>query len=175
MAGDEIADLKRQRDEAAIALFAEKSLAERAIAIEATKEYGAATIKSLILLNGGAIIALLALLSALYSKDAGAALIAAKVLTVRLSKALAWFAGGLGLAAITSAVGYLNWFNVAATYGTPSDVADWMRGEKAIATERWRERAINATIGLACLSALTSLACFGWGAWTVFRAFRRLI
>ena len=70
-------------------------LTERLKAIDFQKEYGQNAVRTLFLLNGGAILALLTLLGALYGKGDPAAAQLARELSRGLLPAFPWFVVGL--------------------------------------------------------------------------------
>lgn len=154
-------------------VFAESTRAERVVAMQATSEWGLFAVRTVFLLNGAAIVALLAFLGSLYGKD-GASIAVAKILTVQMANAFQWFLGGVGAAAFTTGMGYLNWSAFTAFYPDPSDQVGWIRGKEVPAISRIYHWIHRSTMILSIVSAFASLGAFCIGAMAVVRAFHSL-
>lgn len=159
---------------------------ERKIAIAAVKDYGTEALKATFLLNGGAIIALLALMGALHGKDTAGAMMLTKALGKGLAPAFQFFIFGVAGAALTLGIGYLNWTAVASSYWEPGHRATWSATGETRSDQdkrrlgpwrRWfvdrREIIIEASRFIAVILFLGSLFCFLRGAWIVARAYQK--
>jgi hypothetical protein len=137
----------------------------------ALKDYGLAAIKTLTVLNGGALVALLAFVASLYGKDATYAPMA-KALTAGLIVPFIWFVIGLGLAAVIAGLGYLSFSLVASMYPEPADLSAWMRSNPLPTQSRPRTVLVAVYRWLAVLAAVASLVAFARGFYLVTGAFR---
>lgn len=127
-----------------------------------------ATIRSLILVNGGAVIALLAFVGALESGD-GASSVSVETLVAPIR----WFAVGVGLATLTAALAYL--VNLLDSDISSSYRCVWKHPyleelDQVTKLRPWRMRLHY----LAIVVAFCSLISFGLGVWTVTRAVGQL-
>jgi hypothetical protein len=113
---------------------------------------GQNALKSLMLINGGAVVALLAFIGNASRSTTGS------VLAKTLSLSLIWFGGGVLSAALASAATYLCQF----CYG----ICGNSRG-KSFKIAVWFH-------ALAIVFALAALAAFGCGTWNVYLEFSRL-
>lgn len=147
---------------------------ERKIALSAVSAYGLESIKSVFLLNGGAIIALLTFLGALYGKDSSHVSGTARLLTAELIPAFKLFIGGVAGAAFTAGLGYLNWSILAQSYWQPADWHNFVEASAWPATPKWYGVFVECTRLLAIATYFGSLFCFGWGAWIVAGAFLKV-
>ncbi len=125
-------------------------------------------IRSLILINGAAVIALLAFVGSLES-GADAATINAAALVAPIS----WFAFGVGFAAVTAVLAYL--VNMLDSDISRSYQETWENPyfEEQPRTRRLRPWRLGFHI-LAMVCALASLGSFGMGVWTVTEAIGQL-
>ncbi|AMJ60958.1 hypothetical protein [Bosea sp. PAMC 26642] len=147
---------------------------ERKIAMAAVNAYGIEAIKATFLLNGGAIIALLALLSALYAKDSAYVAGAARLLTKSLIPAFKFFIGGVVSAAMIAGIGYLNWSILAQAYWQPADWHNFVERAEWATIPRWYNPLIETTRAIAIVCFFLSLFCFCRGAWIVAKAFLKV-
>ena len=160
--------------EGALKVATEGEHDERKIAIEAFNSYGSTALKGVFLLNGGAIIALLALMGALAGKDAVKPLLDVKMLVKALIPSLQAFSLGVGVAAFASGLGYLNWSARVMQHWEPWQWADLIRTGSAPAEQKWVGPTIEALRAAAILAYFISLGCFGRGVWMVSNAFRKV-
>jgi len=142
--------------------------AEYLEALKATKEFSSSSVNMLFILNGGAIVALLAFLGNVYGKPEGA-------IALRLAKemvpAIPWLIGGVALAALTSGIAYINFSALHAVVPSATHLLEWARGEKFDQPPRLRYvPTASAYFGL--LTASLSLGAFCWAAYLVFSGFR---
>jgi hypothetical protein len=136
---------------------------------EFTKEYGISTVRSLILINGGASVALLAAISNIYSKNDSAA----KILAGNLSASFGFFLAGLTLAVMTGAMGYFNFFFVSQSLPGPHGLHKYIKSGDV---SGWRNRSklISLTMVAAVILAVLSLGFFGVGSLAAVRTFGAL-
>jgi hypothetical protein len=88
---------------------------ERVKAMEHSKDYGQIFVRTIFLLNGGAILALLTFIGSMYGKSDLNVLVAIS-LGKKLVPAFYCFAGGLVSAALVAAIAYFNWMIVTESY-----------------------------------------------------------
>lgn len=160
--------------EGALKVATEGEHDERKIAIEAFNSYGSTALKGVFLLNGGAIIALLALMGALAGKDTIKPLLDVRMLIKALIPSLQAFSLGVGLAAFASGLGYLNWSARVMQHWEPWHWADYIRNGKTPIERKWVGPTIEVFRATAILAYFISLGCFGRGAWMVANAFRKV-
>jgi hypothetical protein len=135
---------------------------------EYSKEYGQTFIKTVFLLNGGAIIALLTFIGSMYTKDALNIMVAIS-LGRSLVPAFLCFAGGLVCAALVAAIAYFNWNYVASSHPGPMALYEFLHGKPL--RQQIASKAILWTYRVAIVVALLSLGFFGLGAYLVTTAF----
>jgi hypothetical protein len=109
-----------ERARLSIKKFAEAEHAERLKSIDLLASHGESAIKAVFILNGGAILALLALLSGLFGKNDQTLLLVGISLGRSSAPGLYWFAAGATLATVISLIGYLNWSFLSSSYYGPS-------------------------------------------------------
>lgn len=160
--------------EGALKVATEGEHEERKIAIEAFNSFGSTALKGVFILNGGAIIALLALMGALAGKDAVKPLLDVKMLIKALIPSLEAFGLGVALAAFASGLGYLNWSARVMQHWEPWDWNHYIRTGERPARSKWIRPTIEAFRAAAILAYFISLGCFGRGAWMVANAFRKV-
>lgn len=151
--------------------FVEQTGSERQKAIDATKDYGLATVRLLFLLNGGAILSLIAFSGSLIGK-AETAIIGVKFAR-DIVLAFHLFTGGLISAAIISGIGYLNYAVLANSYYDPGEVYRWLHSEELVIPE-WRHRFTKWSQIAAVIIAVVGLACFILGSAIVALGFAGL-
>jgi hypothetical protein len=138
------------------------------------KDFSSNAIRMLYVLNGGALIALLALIGNIYSKIIpGDQLLHFEKFLKAILPAFLPFAVGLLLAGIVSALAYANYSSIEASFPNSSRLYLWLKGEEVKQTVLARQMpTITARVGF--FIALLSLGAFGWGCWRVYQAFEIL-
>jgi hypothetical protein len=142
---------------------------ERIKAQSYSKEYGQTFIRTVFLLNGGAILSLLTFIGSMYGKSDLNILVAIS-LGKRLVPAFYYFAAGLGSAALIAAIGYFNWGFVANSYAGPGPLFDFLN-RKSIEDNPKIDTAIHWSSWAGILFAVASLFCFIRGTYLVSTAF----
>jgi hypothetical protein len=99
-------------------------------ALAFSRDYGSAGVRTLLLLNGGAIVGLLAFVGTLYGKDQFKIEVAISFARA-LRPSFFAFVLGLALTALTSFFAYLNWGFVSGTYHNPAQAHAWAKQEGA--------------------------------------------
>jgi hypothetical protein len=128
---------------------------------EAAIKSGQLAVRTVTLINGGAVIAVLGFISALASKDSDRI---AQI--VPIAKTLLWFSGGVLMAAFAAGFAYLT--NYAATGGATYQRRTWNHPyvEETARSKSWRRFQI-AFQRCAVGTAMLSLGCFIIGTWNV--------
>lgn len=147
---------------------------ERKLAIAAVNAYGIEAIKATFLLNGGAIIALLALLGGLLSKESLAVSGIARAMTKALMPGFQFYIAGVVAASLTAGIGYLNWTLVAQQRFQPGHWQDWLANGTWYSSPRAYGLIIETTRVVAILLFFGSLFCFARGSWIIARAFQKI-
>lgn len=97
-------------------IYAEQTHAVRIFALGSAVEHGKIFIRFMFLLNGGAMIALLALIGTIFGKSEGSTLSVVINFAQQIKLAFYFFIGGLIFASATAATAYINWSFVFRTY-----------------------------------------------------------
>ncbi|MBN9456383.1 MAG: hypothetical protein J0I54_07130 [Bosea sp.] len=97
-------------------LFAQHHHAMRLAALNVAADHGKAFIRNAVLLNGGAIVALLTLLGGLYSKTDAIPRMFLPAFTAKLQLGMNFFLAGLIFAVALAGMAYLQWFAFKATH-----------------------------------------------------------
>lgn len=141
--------------------------AERTQAMQFLKDYGQETLKNLVLLHGGSIVAVLTFLGTLFSKGEPAQLRIAAATLNAVMPALVLFGLGLVFAVAASALAYVNFSAHAEIAPDAGELYRWSRGE--MFTERPPRLfvVVRSTSYLALGAGCLSLAVFLIGAWIV--------
>jgi hypothetical protein len=134
-----------------------------------SKEHGLVVIRSLFLLNGGAILALLTFIGSMYGKDSLNVLVAIS-LSTKLLPAFYAFAVGLIATTLTAIIGYFNWNWAVGTYPDPADLHMWLQ-HKPLEDPASARQKVRWSLWLAVASAALALICFGVGSYLVTTAF----
>ena len=134
---------------------------------KAALETSTIAIRAMILVNGGAVIALLAFVSAIETSKNDA------IQSSELVAPISWFALGVGSAIVTAAMAYVvNYMEVAVI---ASRIATWkhpyFEDGKSTAIKRRSKTIVHI---LAVLTAAASLACFGMGVFATTRGIEQL-
>jgi hypothetical protein len=161
----ELADLHKLAIDKYVSLASE----ERTRALSYSKEYGQIVVKTVFLLNGGAIIALLTFISSMYGKSDLNILVAIS-LGKKLVPAFYLFAIGLVSAALVAAIGFFNWGWAALSHPDPAEVYNFVHHtpiEDRPEIHVKVGRSYQAAVGF----AVVSLSCFIIGAFLVTSAF----
>ena len=134
------------------------------------KDYGQMALRSVFLLNGGAIIAILAFIGSASGKRIGASVITPTLFVVAFS----FFAAGLVCAIISITSAYLNYMGHKHTNADPG----WLANNIIAQQGKWpgnhsigNSRFINWTWRVALLAGITSLSMFGIGCYKVAAVF----
>jgi hypothetical protein len=135
---------------------------------DAAIKSGQLALRTVTLINGGAVIAVLGFTSALASKDCERI---AQIVPV--AKSLLWLSGGVAMAAAAAGFSYLT--NYAATGGASHQQRTWNHPyiEVAVASKRWRWFA-TACQWVAVVTAILSLCFFVIGTMNVEDAISHL-
>jgi hypothetical protein len=151
--------------------LAEQVHEERIEAKKAAKEYGQAYLKSVFILNGGSILALLTFIGAVFGKGDATVIMVAISLSKALHPAFLSFIFGLMFAAATSAISYLNWNWVYRSYMQADDFNLYMRSLPSEPSPESTNRNITLSYWSAIVFGLSSLICFAIGSLFVIEAF----
>lgn len=122
-----------------------------------------ATLRSLLLINGGAAVALLAFIGSLISANAVQLAPSIDLLTAPLM----WFAWGVAASVLGMAFAYLTNYSIAGH-------AFALYGQEAASARRWLRSALTFQV-LAVLVAIASLACFVLGILAIRTAVNMLV
>ncbi|GEP07936.1 hypothetical protein MOX02_59740 [Methylobacterium oxalidis] len=164
-------DFEREQYMLANKVFADQTGEQRMHALEAIKAYGVLSIKTLFLLNGGAILALLTFTASFFSRSDHTMALVGISLAKQFVTAFYFFGAGLASAAIISGIAYVNYSALYHTYDTPGGLFLLINAKDREPTNDVHHRITVVTawiaIGVACLG----LACFLLGAWWVVSAF----
>jgi hypothetical protein len=147
--------------------------AERLEASRGVREFSSYAIRMMYLLNGGAIIAILALIGNMYGKQTGDQSAIFTRFLHAIIPAFIPFITGLILAGVVSAFAYLNFSVLEVASFSSSDLLLWFRGQKLERHRFWRKAPqVTAIIGL--VIGLFSLLAFAWGSCRVYQSFELL-
>jgi hypothetical protein len=131
---------------------------------ESAMSYAAATVKFLLLINGGAAIAMLGFIGALLDKDK------APIGQVSdIAEGLVWFAAGVVAAALTSGFSYITNYCYAGRLSVTSRLYERPYLQNTPASLRWGQIGVGFHIASVTL-AIVSLGLFGYGIWEVRNA-----
>jgi hypothetical protein len=137
------------------------------------KDYGQMALRSVFLLNGGAIIALLTFIGSASGKTIGASVIAPALFVVAFS----FFSAGLVCAVISITSAYLNYMGHKHVNADPG----WLANNIIAQQEKWpgnhsvsNSRFINWTWHVALFTGIVSLTMFGIGCYKVAAVFEVL-
>lgn len=167
---EQIRDLENQKSVLALKVYAEQVHDQRMSALNNVREYGTLTIRSLYILHGGALVALLSFAASLYGKSDEKNILIAISVAHGLRPAFYCFAAGLTLAGAISAIAYLNWLSVHETYQSPSHIYSLIAKGSSDHSSGWHDRFVRVTLYLAIVLAVLSLASFIGGAFFVAEA-----
>ncbi len=156
-------DYGQRRTEDAIRKFVEQSHAERLSALSGAKELGLHSIKALVALNGGAMLAQLTFVAALFGKEAAQGTRMAVALAGRLDIPFQLFGWGLVLAIAAGILAYLNTWGAFNAYPEPSDLKSWIEGKSLPARGKVNSAYLSATAYLSSAAGVASAIVFGLG------------
>lgn len=105
-------------------LFAQHHHAVRLAALNTAADHGKAFVKTMVLLNGGAIVALLALIGGLYAKTDAFSPRVVAAFTGKLQLGVSFFLWGLVCAASIAGIAFFQWFAFAETYFNEAQTAN---------------------------------------------------
>jgi hypothetical protein len=143
---------------------------EKTRALLYSKDYGQTFMRTVFLLNGGAILSLLTFIGSMFGKSDLNILVAIS-LSKGVMPAFYVFATGLAFAALVAAVGFFNWTWVAEAYPTVGQIHDFIHNKPIDDIPKITQRAIRGSYFVGVAFALASLCCFLWGVYLVVRAF----
>ena len=147
--------------------YAEFAHAEHMESFKAVKEFGAATVKYLVTINGGGILALFAFSGNIASKTDTA--IAFAKIAPFIYTAILDFSFGLSLAVFTSGIAYINFNALTNVVPASGDLFQWLNGTK-VPEKSYMFRSIpTLTMWLAIIGSLVSLAFFLCGCYTLYQ------
>jgi hypothetical protein len=170
---EQMRDLRNKEILLANELLGKQTHEMRSAAMLSSRELGQQAIRSLILLNGGAIIVLLAFVGNTIGKGGDAATMGI-VMAREALPAFYWFVGGLVLATLVSATGYLNWLIAADSFMSEVDLFFFVQ-RLPPSPERDLSWRIKLTFVLAGVLGLLSLAAFCVGSILVVRRFAAVL
>ncbi len=151
-------------------VYAEHVLAYRLNAIGNVREYGTLSIRTLFLLNGGAILALLSFVANLVSKSDERQVLIGISIAHNLRPAFYFFTSGVVLAGILAGIAYLNWGAVFRSWESPSHLFDLIDTGQSEALDQKESVFADRTVYLAIGVAFICLICFAAGAYFVAEA-----
>lgn len=160
-----------ERQKAFSLKYVEQLHAETMFAKQTVATFAQSAVRLLFLINGGAVIALLTFLGALYGKE-GRGLEVAQALSKSLPDAIALYLLGLVLAVATAGWSYLNFSIMESTTRAPEELLGWSRREPMQKVAKLSLRALIGSAWIAFGFGVVSLGCFGWGAWLTLSAFK---
>ena len=135
---------------------------------EYSKEYGIAAIRSLIVINGGAVVATLAAISTIFSKDDTLAL----KIAASLNYSFAAFLAALVLAIVAACMGYFNFYFAGANMPGPHELHQYIQNGNIAG---WKQsRLVTWTMWVAVGCVILSLLLFCVGAFLGVRSFTGL-
>jgi hypothetical protein len=139
--------------------------------MEAVKAYGVLSIKTLFLLNGGAILALLTFTASFFSRNDQTLILIGIALAKQFTGAFYFFGGGLACAAAISGIAYVNYSALIQTFDTPSGLFLMINAKDREPTKDVHHKITVWTARIAIASACLGLTLFIVGAWWVVSAF----
>jgi hypothetical protein len=139
-------------------------------AYEAGREFSTTALKLLVILNAGAILALLTFVGTLYGRDKLDPKSIA-LFTRALQPTFYLFMAGIAGSLLAAVAGYLNWGRYAESFLNPAELYEWMHGKQI---KRDHDPWIRRTMLFGVSAALASLTCFLVGACWALRAFKHL-
>jgi hypothetical protein len=140
------------------------------VALLSARDFGAATIKPLILLNGAALIALVSYLASVAPSRGW--LIAAASDEIGLS--VVSFLIGLISAAIASGIGYINYSSIGESLPPPHKLTHYVEGGDVSGWSENVRRIATPTAWVAVGLATASVSAFSVGSWVIARAVVRI-
>lgn len=163
-------DHRFQREREAHQAYADHNAAERLSAMEAIREYGQATVRTLALLNGGAILALLTFTGSFFTRNDRILADVGVTFARSVADPFCYFGAGLVCGAIVAGIGYVNYSVVAASYYDPGEMYDWLRGTTPKPKPRWYGPFAVGSAWVAVAIATTGLIAFVAGSIKALRA-----
>lgn len=161
-------------------LFAQHHHAVRLGALNIAADHGKAFIRNAVVLNGGAMVALLTLLGGLYSKTDTVPRAFLSTFTAKLQLGMNFFLCGLICSAALAGIAYLQWFAFNATYFHEGQTSNNVSHNNLFGPEdpdkvnrafaRWDVLSIGLVV-LSVALGVASLGCFGAGALKTAKAF----
>lgn len=161
-------------------LFAQHHHAVRLAALNTAADHGKAYVRTMVLLNGGAIVALLALIGGLYAKTDTLSPRVVSAFAAKLQLGMSFFVWGLVCAALIAGIAFFQWFAFANTYFSEAQTANAISHnnhfggqdkEKALAEfdklDWWSEKLVWACTALGA----ASIVLFSAGAIKISKAF----
>jgi hypothetical protein len=156
--------------------FVKGSTAFRHKAAEFSVDYAKFFINANLIINAGAILALLTFLGSIFSRGSITTIILASYISGSLQTAFIYFATGLILIVVCAAISYLNWILVASSWMMEGELMIWQSGLPADPKSQPRDLDpyITLTLVLAILLGVGSTICFAAGCYSVLMAFSTL-
>lgn len=161
-------------------IYAEQTHAIRVLALNNSVEHGKIFIRFMFLLNGGAMVALLALIGAIFGKSDGSTLSVVITFAHQVKIAFYFYIAGLIFTAATAVTGYANWSFVFRTYFnegqttasiSSNNLFPGQNQEEAMKEYAKFDRLSDATIWVAVAFGLLSILAFLFGSLKVASAF----
>lgn len=161
-------------------LFSQHHHAVRLAALNTAADHGKAFVRYVILLHGGALVALIALIGALHGKSESSLPRAVAALTDKLQLGMYFFVVGLVCAAMMAGIAFFQWIAFAGTYFGEGHTSNAVAGHdhfsgldrtKALADFNRMDRASVWLVYLCATLGSLSIFCFGAGAIKVAKAF----
>jgi hypothetical protein len=173
LAAEKIAEFETERWKLNVEKYIDHHREGRLQAQAFSRDFGLAGLRLLFLLNGGAIIGLLAFLGSLLGKDQLKTEVAITFARA-LRPSFLCFVAGLASTALVALFAYLNWGFIAGIYHNPAQAHAWLQNKGAETTIAWNSRLIGSTAFLSVGAAIVALVLFLAGCLYVARAFHVL-
>ena len=145
---------------------------QRMSSLKSVNDYGTLALRSVFILNGGAILALLTFLGAFFSKNDQNTILIGINIAHQLRLAFYMFVSGVAISALAAGVAYLNWSYMHEHYQSPSQLYSIMISGKAEETSPGVFKVVKATAIISIGLGIISLILFIAGAFRVADAFQ---
>ena len=145
---------------------------QRMSSLKSLNDYGTLAVRSLFILNGGAILALLTFLAAFFSKNDQNTILIGINMARQLRSAFYMFASGVAISALVAGIAYINWSYMHEHYQSPSQLYSIMVSGKAEETSTSIFKVVKATAIISIGLGVISLLLFIIGAFKVADAFQ---
>lgn len=171
---EQLRDFERERWMLANKTFVDQIHAERMQAVESVRSFGTLSIKTLFLLNGGAILALLTFTASLFSRNDQTLILLGVSLAKKLITAFYFFGGGLTCAAVLAGIAYVNYSALYSTMEGPVSLLNFLNAKERPPVNKVHQLITVLTARIAVVIACLGLALFLIGAGVVVSAFSTL-